>query len=594
MTGFAQKARGLFMAIIPMAFFAPGVAADDGWVAESDAVSLRVLEVHGQYTPESIAAVGLAQFDAEVIDLGPGLHERRMADLQAARAYVASVRETTKDPRVLQDLFILETSLADDLATHAIDHEHLLPWYNLPELLLESFQSLLDPRNDPSRYPAALVRLEKYTGAAAGHERLATLAMARTRERFSAAGLAGPYRGEVERALENLPRYLAGIRNLFQSSELIDWEPEFGQLETQLEEWRDWVQEEILPRTRDDHRLPEAVYANNLREYGVRDTPEQLIRNGQFAYQEIRAQMRTVARQIAIQNGWEDTRLATVIQRLKRKQIPEDEVLPVYRERLSVIEDIIRREDIVTLPDRPAGIRLATEAEMASSPAPFMSPPQLVGNTGQYGEFVLVTHNPALDGPAAHMDDWTHEAMTWALTVHEARPGHELQFAALVENGTSLARALFAFNSANVEGWGLYAEALMLEYMPPEGQLFTLLARLQRAARMFMDPMINLGRLAPGQAVTFMTDEIGLSKAMAQSEADRYAFRAPGQATSYFYGYMNLARLRTETELALGSRFNPRAFHDFVLSQGLLPPELLRRAVREDFLPAAERAMDAH
>ena len=73
---------------------------------------------------------------------------------------------------------------------------------------------------------------------------------------------------------------------------------------------------------------------------------------------------------------------------------------------------------------------------------------------------------------------------------------------------------------------------------------------------------------------------------MASSEADRYAFLAPGQATSYFYGYMNLQNLRTEAELKLGERFEQRAFHDFILSQGLLPPELLRQAVLDEFIPA--------
>ena len=176
--------------------------------------------------------------------------------------------------------------------------------------------------------------------------------------------------------------------------------------------------------------------------------------------------------------------------------------------------------------------------------------------------------------------------MTWALTVHEARPGHEMQFASLVENGTSLARSTYAFNSANVEGWGLYSEAIMNEYLPLEGQLFTLMARLQRAARMFMDPMVNLGRMTPEEAVSFMIREIGLSEAMARSEADRYAFLAPGQATSYYYGFMNLQRLRTEVELKLGDRFNQRKYHDFVLEQGLLPPDLLRKAILEDFIPA--------
>jgi len=197
-----------------------------------------------------------------------------------------------------------------------------------------------------------------------------------------------------------------------------------------------------------------------------------------------------------------------------------------------------------------------------------------------------VQSNPAIEGDDSQMDDWSHDSVTWALTVHEARPGHEMQFAALVENGTSLARSTYAFNSANVEGWGLYSEAIMMEHLPLEGQLFTLFGRLQRAARMFMDPMVNLGLLTPEDAVEFMVNQIGLSRAMASSEADRYAFLAPGQATSYYYGYRNLERLRTEVEMALGDRFNQRKYHDFLLKQGLLPPELLRQAVLQDFVPA--------
>jgi len=212
-----------------------------------------------------------------------------------------------------------------------------------------------------------------------------------------------------------------------------------------------------------------------------------------------------------------------------------------------------------------------------------MSPPQLINNTGQYGEFVLVQSNPSMEEDAI-MDDWSHDAMTWALTVHEARPGHELQFASLVENGTSLARVMFAFNSANVEGWGLYAEAIMHEYLPEEAQLFSLFARQMRAARMFMDPMINTGQLTPEQAVDFMVEQISLSLPMASSEADRYSFRAPGQATSYYFGYMNLMSLRTEIELKLGDDFNQREFHDFILEQGLLPPDMLREAVLERFI----------
>jgi uncharacterized protein (DUF885 family) len=60
-------------------------------------------------------------------------------------------------------------------------------------------------------------------------------------------------------------------------------------------------------------------------------------------------------------------------------------------------------------------------------------------------------------------------------------------------------------------------------------------------------------------------------------------FRAPGQATSYFYGYTKLRELRNEIESKLGKTFNQLEYHDFILSQGLVPPNLLRQAVLGHF-----------
>jgi len=73
---------------------------------------------------------------------------------------------------------------------------------------------------------------------------------------------------------------------------------------------------------------------------------------------------------------------------------------------------------------------------------------------------------------------------------------------------------------------------------------------------------------------------------MSQQEIDRYTFRAPGQATAYFYGYQRLLQTRQQAELALRGKFDRKAFNDFVLSQGLLPPALLEKAVMEEFVPA--------
>jgi uncharacterized protein (DUF885 family) len=216
-----------------------------------------------------------------------------------------------------------------------------------------------------------------------------------------------------------------------------------------------------------------------------------------------------------------------------------------------------------------------------------MSPPRLIGNTGEYGEFVLTTGMSAdASGKGLSYDDYSHQAAVWTLTAHEARPGHELQFAKMIESGVSTARAVFAFNSVNVEGWALYAEAEMQPYEPLDGQLFALQARAQRAARAFLDPMVNMGQIAPEQVKSFLMDEVGLSEGMATQEMQRYVFRAPGQATAYFYGYQRLMETRQSAQLALRSHFDRLAFNDFVLAQGLLPPKLLRTAVMEEFVPA--------
>jgi uncharacterized protein (DUF885 family) len=154
----------------------------------------------------------------------------------------------------------------------------------------------------------------------------------------------------------------------------------------------------------------------------------------------------------------------------------------------------------------------------------------------------------------------------------------------MVEHGVSLARALFAFNSTNVEGWGLYAEWFMLPYMPDDAQLISLQFRMLRAARAFLDPELEEGKITPEQARQVLESDVVCSKAFATEEVDRFTFGLPGQAVSYFDGFTRLLEIRQAAEKALGAKFNVQRFHDFILSQGLLPPALLRKAVMEDFV----------
>ena len=124
----------------------------------------------------------------------------------------------------------------------------------------------------------------------------------------------------------------------------------------------------------------------------------------------------------------------------------------------------------------------------------------------------------------------------------------------------------------------------MLPYMADDGKLISLQLRLLRAARAFLDPELQEGKVTPEQAMAVLENDVVLSKAFATEEVDRFTFRSPGQAVSYFDGLTRLLEIRETAQKTMGPRFDVQKFHDFILSQGLLPPALLRKAVMEDFV----------
>ena len=545
----------------------PSLAQDRSWIERSDRNTAMVFETLGAFYPEWMSYIGVERFDTEVTDLKPGRTKRIDAALGAMAQRLAALKQKEREVHVREDLDITMDALARMRRTAALEERLLVPFRDLPRQMFEGLQVLLDKRNPQARQQHALERLRRYAGMAPGAAPVAQLARERTMERANAK-LAWPYRGEVEQQLHNCTRYVAGIAELFRASGVQDWQAPHERLAAQVREHCDWVRGTVLARARATPALPRELYADRLKNVGVDITPEQAIALGMTTFAEVREAMERLA------GGDYRERL----RELKREPLAPERILPLYRERLAEIEKIIERERLLTLPKRAASIRLASEAESAAIPAPYLNTPRLVGNRGEVGEFVLPLTNPNAKSKAP-ADDFTAPAAAWTLTAHEARPGHELQYAAMVERGVPLARAVFASNSTNAEGWALYAEAIMLPYYPADGQLFALQLRLMRAARAFLDPMVNLGRITPEAAKEYLMREVTLSEPLAQQEADRYAFREPGQAVSYLYGYSRLRELRMKAEIALREKFDQQEFHDLIIAQGLLPPALLERAV---------------
>ncbi len=556
------------------------------WIAVSNQYTNQLLAVEMKHTPELGSNQGLSQFDTQVSQPTLADEDQERKETEAVLATFKSAVNEQKQKEVAQDLKIVIRRIELEFREQDFERAHKVDFLNASQRVFSGLRVLLDEQTPSERRPAAVVRIRKYAGLEPGYRPLADILKQRVMEQMAKPGVVYPARTEIETELGRNPNYMEGIATLLEKYKLTGWQDAYNQLKSQLEEYDAWTKANVLPKARTDFRLPPEEYALNLEDYGIDIPPDQLANMAHQMFSELQAEMKPIAEQIAKQRDLPSSDYRAVIRELKKQQLVGDAILPFYQERLKQIERIIVDKQIVSLPDRPARIRIATAAETAQQPAPHMVPPPFLHNTGQKGEFVLPLNIPAAPGQASaeKYDDFTFDAAAWTLTAHEARPGHELQFDSMLEHGVSLARIRYAFNSTNVEGWGLYSEYLIRPYMPLEGQLISLDYRLLRAARAFLDPELQSGKIQPADAFRVLEQDVVQSHAFAQEEVERYTYRAPGQANSYFYGYTKLIGLRKDVEAKMGTKFNQKKFHDFILAQGLLPPDLMRQAVMEDFV----------
>jgi uncharacterized protein (DUF885 family) len=568
--------------VISLLALLPLTSSASSWVEISNSYTNKQIQIVRHFQPEMASFMGVTEADSQCSNITKAQNDKFISTLQSSKKTLQQALKTEKLLPVMQDISILIGDIDQTIATEALDAKYRLPWNDIPLIVFSGVSALLDEQMPEVRKQAAIARLACYVGKA-GAPALTEQAKKLFETALVNKTLIGPTKEKVEQALARTDTLIKGLQKLFDKNEFAQANDNMLLLKQQIEDYSQWAETTVIPHSRDGFRLPAEIYALKLKTVGIDIAPELLIERAKASYMITKANMQALAPLVAKKFDLPSSDYRDVIQALKKESIANDKIEHHYREINTKLEQIISQQRVVDLPKRDMIMRLASAAEAAGSPAPHMLPPPFIGNTGEQGQFVLTTGNPALTGDAAY-DDFNFNAVAYTLSAHEGRPGHELQFSAMLEQGVSLARVYYAFNSVNVEGWALYAEAEMLPYLPIEGQLIALQHRLLRNARAMLDPMLNLGLTTKKRAYTLLRDVVGFSKAAAKQEVDRYTMRMPGQAGSYFYGLSRLLEIRAEVEIALGDKFDRLAFNNFVLKQGLIPPKLMAEAVNAHFL----------
>ena len=160
---------------------------------------------------------------------------------------------------------------------------------------------------------------------------------------------------------------------------------------------------------------------------------------------------------------------------------------------------------------------------------------------------------------------------------HEGIPGHELQVT-IEQHLKDLPAFRFRIrNSAYIEGWAVYAEALGKEigfFQDPASDYGRLNLELLRAVRFVVDTGIHADGWTRDQAVTYFRESGAADEPTVQAEVDRY-IAIPAQSLSYKIGQLKIRELRARAQQELGPRFDIRKFHDQILNAGSLPMDML-------------------
>ena len=224
------------------------------------------------------------------------------------------------------------------------------------------------------------------------------------------------------------------------------------------------------------------------------------------------------------------------------------------------------------VPESTCEIRTTVHGSLA-----FYSPPK--PELGRPARTYFNVHDPAAWGPQLA-----------ATTLHEGIPGHHYQISLALEDHSLHEMHRRLFLNAYGEGWALYVERMGIE-MGSYPTTIDLLGMLQsdalRATRLVVDTGLHARGWTRQQAIDTMVDRTALGLAECTAEVDRY-IALPGQATSYTTGRLAIERLRDGARRALGDRFDVAAFHDVVLSNGMLSLDALESLV-EDWVTADGR-----
>lgn len=249
------------------------------------------------------------------------------------------------------------------------------------------------------------------------------------------------------------------------------------------------------------------------------------------------------------------------------------QLLGRYSNKMQSAHRWLEQADIVTIPEKQS-LSVQQTPSFLQNVIPFAAyEPPLPTDKEQRGLYYIST---------VEQEELLAEHNEFSIdltSVHEAFPGHHLQFVIANQNNNNNVTRLLHASASMYEGWALYCEQLVFEqglYDKKEHLFIQLRDRLWRALRIIIDVKLHTGQLDFDEAVELLVDKLGFDHFHAQSEISWYSNAA---ATPLCYAVGREIILKTRECVGAEQKPELKMFHDGLLSQGSIALPLIVQSV---------------
>jgi uncharacterized protein (DUF885 family) len=367
-----------------------------------------------------------------------------------------------------------------------------------------------------------------------------------------------------------------------------------------LEEYKKWLQSDLLPRSDGNFRIGAEKYRKKLRFALASDLAmEEILKHAKADLEQTQTAIYETALPL-YKKYFPDTdqqiladkhKVSVAVLDKLAEQHPNDATVVEYAKKVvTEATDFVKQHDLVSVPNMPLDVIAMPEFKRGVAIAYCDAPGPLEKNGKTFYAVAPTPKHWSKERKESFFREYNNY-MIRDLTVHEAMPGHFLQLARSNEfRAPTLVRAIFQ-SGTFIEGWAVYCEQMMAEqaYDGPEVKMQQLKMRLRAICNAILDQSIHAGDMTEKEAMDLMTKQAYQQEGEAVAKWKR-ARLTSAQLSTYFVGATEHLDLRAAEQKKLGSDFNLRKYNDQVISYGSPPVKYVRELMLQG--TAASQASD--